>query len=329
MLSNPIFRGIIQIIGCAAVSLSGPAGWAACGAIAGALTLGSGGSITDALKAFAFSFASAGIFSAVGPSLNAIVGANGLGGAVFKAAVHGVIGGALSVAQGGNFLQGFAGSAIGAIGGYLASGSGLVPGRYGDGVLENQIARALISGAAGCAGAVLSGGKCAQAAVTAAFGSLYNGESSPHIDERSPFTAGKAKSDQEAYQYLLKQTEPDPDSWRAHNYTVIGDKEFPSFRSALEELHRSPGPGSNYPNGVYSGNTTDLPFFGAIRTYVNYDTGTIFNVTTDRHLLDPGFVMRFPVQNPSGNWQIFSIGRGSGLPYFATGLGARWTWQGR
>ena len=40
----------------------------------------------------------------------------------------------------------------------------------------NQLARALISGAAGCAGAIVTGGKCAQAAVTAAFASLYNGD---------------------------------------------------------------------------------------------------------------------------------------------------------
>jgi hypothetical protein len=113
-----------------------------------------------------------GVFSAVGPTLNAI---GGLGGAIIKAGVHGVIGGALSVAQGGSFLQGFAGSAAGALGGYLAGESGFA-GKYGDGDSGNILARALISGAAGCAGAAVSGGKCAQAAVTAAFGSLYNGE---------------------------------------------------------------------------------------------------------------------------------------------------------
>jgi hypothetical protein len=72
-------------------------------------------------------------------------------------------------------VQGFAGSAIGSLGGYIAGESGLV-GSYGDGIEANKLARAIISGAAGCAGAVLSGGKCAQAAVTAAFASLYNSD---------------------------------------------------------------------------------------------------------------------------------------------------------
>ena len=177
-LSNPIIRSIVQIVGCAAAAaVLGPAGPAGCAAVSALVTLGSGGSLRDALKAAAITFATIGIFSAVGPTLNAIA-STGVGGVLIKAAVHGVIGGALSVAQGGSFLQGFAGSAIGALGGALAGGEGGsgIAGQYGDGIFVNQLARALISGAAGCAGAVVTGGKCAQAAVTAAFGSLYNGD---------------------------------------------------------------------------------------------------------------------------------------------------------
>lgn len=65
---------------------------------------------------------------------------------------------------------------MGALGGALAGESGLF-GQYRDGNFGKMVARALVSGAAGCAGAVITGGKCAQAAVTAAFASLYNGES--------------------------------------------------------------------------------------------------------------------------------------------------------
>jgi hypothetical protein len=165
-LNNPIFRAIVQIVACAALPAAG------CALAAGALSLAAGGSLTDALKAFAFSFAQIGAFEFVGPFLNPL---GGIGGALIKAGVHGIIGGAISVAQGGTFLQGFAGSAAGALGGFLAGESGLV-GEYGDRNSANQLGRALISAAAGCAGAVISGGKCAQAAVTAAFGSLYNGD---------------------------------------------------------------------------------------------------------------------------------------------------------
>ncbi len=178
VLSNPIIRSIVQIVGCAAAAaVLGPAGPAGCAAVSALVTLGSGGSLRDALKAAAITFASIGIFSAVGPTLNAIA-STGVGGVLIKAGAHGVIGGALSVAQGGSFLQGFAGSAIGALGGAVAGGEGGIgiAGQYRDGIFVNQLARALISGAAGCAGAIVTGGKCAQAAVTAAFGSLYNGD---------------------------------------------------------------------------------------------------------------------------------------------------------
>ncbi len=168
ILQNPIFRAIINIVGCALPGV----GQLACAAITGALTAAAGGSLADSLKAAAFAFVSMGAFKFVGGFTNAL---SGVGGAILKAGIHGVVGGALSVAQGGSFLQGFAGSAAGALGGYVAGESGFV-GQYGDGDSGNILARALISGAAGCAGAVISGGKCAEAAVTAAFASLYNGE---------------------------------------------------------------------------------------------------------------------------------------------------------
>ncbi len=54
-LRNPIIRAIIQIVGC--VAMAGPTFGAGCAALSGALTLAAGGSVVDALKAFAFSFA--------------------------------------------------------------------------------------------------------------------------------------------------------------------------------------------------------------------------------------------------------------------------------
>ena len=86
-----------------------------------------------------------------------------------KAAVHGVVGGALSVAQGGDFLQGFAANAIGAFAGSAAGGTSARTASS-----PNIIAHTLISAAAGCASASITGGKCADAAVTAAFANIYN-----------------------------------------------------------------------------------------------------------------------------------------------------------
>ena len=175
-LSNPIVRGIIQVVGCAATAAAGM-GPFGCAAVSAALTMAAGGSIADGAKTFAFAFVTAGIFHAVGPALN---GLQGVGGALLKAGVHGTISGALSVAQGGTFVQGFAGGAIGALGGYAAGQSTLV-GEYGDGDFGGMLGRAAISAGAGCAAAQVTGGKCSQAAVTAAFASLYNGDGADPI----------------------------------------------------------------------------------------------------------------------------------------------------
>ncbi len=155
-LSNPIVRALLQIVGC---YFAGPA----CPLVTAAITLGAGGSIVDALKAGAFAFASMGIFDAVGFQLDGARAALGGAFGVVKAAVHGVIGGALSVAQGGSFLQGFASNAIGALTGSVA-----------DSVTTNPLGNTLIVAAGGCAAAIVTGGKCAQGAVTAAFANLYN-----------------------------------------------------------------------------------------------------------------------------------------------------------
>ncbi len=182
LLRNPLIRSIIQVVGCA-LTAAATAGLG-CVAISAGLTLAAGGSIADALQAAAFSFASMGAFQVAGGIVNGIVssvtaGAQLAADAVFaittavKAGVHGLVGGALAVAQGGNFLQGFIGSAAGAVGGQYAQG---IFGSYGTGDFGDVVGRAAVSAVVGCAGASLSGGKCANGAVTAAFGSLFNGD---------------------------------------------------------------------------------------------------------------------------------------------------------
>ncbi len=76
------------------------------------------------------------------------------------------VGGAAAVAQGGSFLHGFAANAIGAAAGVVSDAVSM----------GNDILDTAIVAAAGCAGAVFSGGKCANGAVTAAMASLFNGD---------------------------------------------------------------------------------------------------------------------------------------------------------
>ena len=100
--------------------------------------------------------------------------------AAVKGAVHGVVGGAISAARGGSFAEGFAANAIGAVVGVYSDIISM-----GDMALDTAI-----SAAAGCAGALVSGGKCANGALTAAFANMYNkwGQFSAQLARRFPKT---------------------------------------------------------------------------------------------------------------------------------------------
>ena len=162
VLQNPIVRAAVQIVGCA-LTAAATAG-AGCAAIAGALTAAAGGSVVDAIKATAFAFVQIGVWDAVGVLLD---GAS----ALVKTAVHGVVSGALDVAQGGNFVQGFVAGAIGKAGGLLGRGA------FGDATGNRGVfLRTAVAAGAGCAAASATGGKCANGALTAGMAHLFNQE---------------------------------------------------------------------------------------------------------------------------------------------------------
>ena len=166
ILKNSLIRAIIQIAACA---FGGPIG---CIAAAGGLTLGAGGTLDQALQAMAFSAISVAVWTGVGDFLKAAGAVMQSGFDVVRVLVHGVVQGALSVAQGGNFLNGFA---IGAAGegadvGMREAGLNNVAGD------EGRYERAMIAGVAGGTASVLTGGKFANGAVSAAFAHLFNDE---------------------------------------------------------------------------------------------------------------------------------------------------------
>lgn len=112
----------------------------------------------------AFTAASWGIWSGVGIALQGLSDLPPVAAAVVKGAVHGVVGGGLSIAQGGGFLEGFAANAIG----------GAV-GVFSDAVSQGGLAAdTMIVAAVGGAASVAAGGKFANGALTAAFANLYN-----------------------------------------------------------------------------------------------------------------------------------------------------------
>ncbi len=150
LLQNPLVRAAIQIVACS----FGPV---ACAGASGLMSLAGGGSIADAFKAVAFSFISAGVWKGVS---FVVEGLNQIG----QALVHGVVNGAMSAAQGGNFLVGFASGALGKATGFIS-----------DAISQgNTVLDTIIVAASGCAGAVIAGGSCANGAISAAFANLYN-----------------------------------------------------------------------------------------------------------------------------------------------------------
>lgn len=181
ILKIPLIRAAIQIVGC---GVSGPPGVALCAAVTGALTMLSGGSIGDALQAMAFTVASAGVWNAIGTHitgpLQELMGvAEGVmdsaraAFAAVKSVIHGVVGGALSMAQGGSFMDGFVANAAGAAAGVMSEG---VFGSPGEGGAEGFFGRTATAAIAGGTASVLTGGKFANAAVTAAFAQIWNAE---------------------------------------------------------------------------------------------------------------------------------------------------------
>ena len=175
-LRSPIVRAIVQIAGTAiaATLTAGAAVPFITAAISSGLSAASGGSLVDSLKAAAFSFAQVHVWSVVGASIEGLQALGQSGFAAAKGAIHGVVGGAIAAAQGGNFLQGFAANAIGAVAGVASQGTF---GFAGDGNFDLMIARTAIAAIAGCAGASISGGKCANGAITAGMAHLFNAES--------------------------------------------------------------------------------------------------------------------------------------------------------
>jgi hypothetical protein len=170
ILKNSIIRAIVQIAICAAPGVN----FIGCGVAAAALTLGSGGTIVQALQSFAITVVSAGVWGGI-PGIGGVHALiAGLPAAlqnITSILVHGVVAGALTVAQGGHFLQGFATGAAGEIATIETRPGGDFGGVQGD---EGKFVRAFVSGAAGGTASLLTGGKFANGAITAAFATLYN-----------------------------------------------------------------------------------------------------------------------------------------------------------
>jgi hypothetical protein len=165
-LRIPSIRAVIQIAACGSGVI------ALCVGVTGALAAAAGGGIGDVLKAMAFTVASYGVWGGVGGVLHGIESSFTTASVLVSSAVHGVVNGALSLAQGGSFTDGFVSGAIGQAAGMFAVNGplGAIGGNGGATI------RSIFAGAAGGAASELTGGKFMNGFVTAAFAQMWNGE---------------------------------------------------------------------------------------------------------------------------------------------------------
>jgi len=85
--------------------------------------------------------------------------------------------------QGGSFMDGFVANAAGAAAGVMSEG---VFGSAGEGGAEGYFARTTVAAVAGGTASVLTGGKFANAAITAAFAHMWNYESPQFLRQTVP-----------------------------------------------------------------------------------------------------------------------------------------------
>ena len=164
---SSIGRAIIQIAVCATGVV------VLCAATAGALTLAAGGTLKQALIAAAISFAQMGALGFVHGVIAGI--ANPVASGIVKIGLHAVVGGAVSMAQGGSFGTGALTGAVSAAASLATDNSGYF-GHSGDKDPVGIAERTAIAAVAGGTASVLTGGKFANGAITGAFAQLYNGE---------------------------------------------------------------------------------------------------------------------------------------------------------
>jgi len=161
LLKSSIFRSIVQIVACA-----NPYAAATCPAAAAALTLATGGSISDALTAAAFSIAQAYVWGQVGDHLTALNAT-----AVEWATTHGVVSGAFTVAQGGEFHAGFTSGFVGSYASAVTAPGTELGSALGG---ANSPFRLAVVATSGGLVSELTGGKFANGALTSAFAHIYN-----------------------------------------------------------------------------------------------------------------------------------------------------------
>ena len=159
--------------GLTAIAAGGAAGGFA-GGFSGSLL--NGGSLGDAFRAGVIGGICGGVTAIASAGVGAEFGAVGNDpiNEFERATAHGLVGGGIESASGGQFRHGFYSSFAGSVAGSIAPRLGM--GENGDGEASHIAVRTTFSAVVGGTTSVLGGGKFANGAITAAFQHLFNDE---------------------------------------------------------------------------------------------------------------------------------------------------------
>jgi hypothetical protein len=205
-------------------------------------------------------------------------GVGGFGNGGFGAVVtHGVAGGLISVAGGGKFASGFLAAGFG-------EEFGPDPSR---GLTIDAIAQAAVAGGVG---SVIGGGKFENGAITGAFGYLFN--DALHGDARH-----------------YDPNDPNYHFYQFSNPICSIDEAGCTPQNVFDSLRLFAAPGQEDP--AYTGGHVTVPFAGQITQFVDGDGLSVYNVTADGHMFDPGYVMRSVVSS-YGVISVQTTGEGTG-----------------
>ncbi|AZZ96610.1 RHS repeat-associated core domain-containing protein [Pseudoalteromonas sp. R3] len=250
------------------------------------------GDFGAAIKAGAVSGVSAAAFYAVGSAFEGVNTSFGSAGYFGKVAAHGLVGGTMSVIQGGKFGHGFAAA------GFTQA---LAPaiGRIQPGVKHSPLriaAAAIVGGTA----SKISGGKFANGAVTAAFSRGFN-------DELHPQKA----------QFSYDESDPYYHKYEMDNEICSLSTEGCSAGAVWGELKKNPAPGWDNSKQVATGDETEIEFAflsgGTVSHIVDDKNMTLYNMTHSDHIFSDGYVSR-SVYVRGGSVYVKSIGEGITSP---------------
>lgn len=167
---------------------------------------------------------------------------------------------------------------------------------------DNMLGGAMISAVVGGTGSVLGGGKFSNGAMTGAFSYLFNCGAHPGTCKSGQFSDDPLGHEEEQFSSICRTGS-------------VGCTKQNVFDQGLLYC---PTPGPCTANPIVTGGTSSIGS-NIVRHVVDTDNFAIFNITTEGHIFDPGYVYRY-VGESNGNIGIWTYGAGSAISVWRQAL---------